>query len=79
MNVGGLGKAGRFLALGFEFSGAVVGGMVIGFYVDGYLGTGPLFLVVVTVLGLVGAVYRLLWVLRRMKDENGRQGGPGGG
>jgi F0F1-type ATP synthase assembly protein I len=79
MNVGGLGRAGRFLALGFEFAGAVVGGMVVGSWVDGRLGTSPLFLVVLMVFALTGAVYRLLWVLRRMKEENGGRGGPGGG
>lgn len=79
MNVGGLGRAGRFLALGFEFSGAVVAGMVVGFYADGLFGTSPLFLLVMTVLALTGAVYRLLWVLRRMNEANAERGGPGGG
>lgn len=79
MNVGGLGRAGRFLALGFEFSGAVVAGMVVGFYADGLFGTSPLFLLVMTVLALTGAVYRLLWVLRRMNEAKAERGGPGGG
>lgn len=76
MNAGGLGRAGRFLALGFEFSGSVVGGMIVGYWIDGYVGTSPLFLVVFAVLALSGAVYRLLWVLRRM-DESESGGGHG--
>lgn len=74
MNAGGLGRAGRFLALGFEFSGSVVGGMFVGYWIDGYIGTSPLFLVVFAVLALSGAVFRLLWVLRRMNEAESEGG-----
>ena len=79
MTGAGLGRAGRFLALGFEFGGAVVGGLAVGYYADAWLGTGPLFLVVLTVLALAGAVWRLLLVLRRLDAAGGPEGGAGGG
>ena len=78
MNVSGLGKAGRFVALGFQFSGSVLGGLVVGYYADVALGTSPLMLTVVTVLAFAGAVYRLLLVLRRTQDEKRSGGGARG-
>jgi len=70
MNGKGLGKAGRFLALGFGFAGSVLGALVVGYYLDDYLGTSPLLLIVLTPAAMVGAVYRLLVVLKRMKNES---------
>ncbi len=67
MNPGALGRAGRFLALGFEFSGAVVGGLVVGYYADDYLGTSPWLLLLLSLVALGGAVYRLIWTLNRME------------
>lgn len=67
MNAGALGRAGRFLALGFEFSGAVVGGLVVGYYADDYLGTSPWLLLLLSLVALGGAVYRLIWTLNRME------------
>lgn len=69
MNPAGLGQAARFLAVGFEFAAAVLAGIVLGYYADGWLGTSPLMLVVCTVAAMAGAVYRLLWMLRRLQQR----------
>lgn len=55
----------RYLALGFEFGGTIVAAVVLGYYADAYLGTPPLFTLLLTVGGMVGAVRRLLWSLKK--------------
>ena len=53
------------MALGFEFAGTVVAGVLAGYYLDAYLGTAPLFTLLLTFGGMGGALYRLTWTLRR--------------
>jgi F0F1-type ATP synthase assembly protein I len=66
-------RAGRFAALGFEFAGTVVAGVVAGYYLDVWLHTAPLFTLLVTLAGMGGALYRLLWMLKRFgsNSDNG--------
>jgi F0F1-type ATP synthase assembly protein I len=63
-------KAGRFGALGFEFAGTVVAGVISGYYLDRYLGTAPLFTLLLTLAGMGGALYRLLWTLKRYNSHS---------
>jgi F0F1-type ATP synthase assembly protein I len=63
-------KAGRFGALGFEFAATVVVGVISGYYVDGYLGTAPLFTLLLTLAGMGGALYRLMWTLKRYNSRS---------
>jgi F0F1-type ATP synthase assembly protein I len=63
-------KAGRFMALGFEFAGTVVAGVLVGYYIDGRLGTAPLFTLLLTLAGMGGALYRLLWTLKRFNSRS---------
>jgi hypothetical protein len=51
----------------------VAAGVIAGSYIDAYLGTAPWFTLLLTVGTLVGAVYRLLWLLGRF----GRDGADG--
>ena len=67
-------KAGRYTALGFEFAGIVVAGVLVGYYIDAHLGTAPLFTLLLTIGGMGGAVYRLLWSLKRF-DSHADNGG----
>ena len=60
-------KAGRFGALGFEFGGTIVAGVLIGYYLDQWTGVAPLFTLLFTLGGLAGALYRLMWMLRRFQ------------
>ena len=63
-------KAGRFAALGFEFAGTVVAGVLLGYYIDERLGTAPLFTLLLTLSGMGGALYRLLWNLKRTNSSS---------
>ncbi|MFN8627607.1 MAG: AtpZ/AtpI family protein [Candidatus Binatia bacterium] len=63
-------RASRFAALGVEFAGIVVTGVIGGYYLDGYLHTAPLFTLLLTVGGMGGALYRLLWMLKQMSAHS---------
>ena len=58
-------NSGRYLALGFQIAGSIVGGLLVGYYADDYLGTAPLFTLFLTIGGLVGALRLLLWSLKK--------------
>jgi F0F1-type ATP synthase assembly protein I len=65
----------RFGAVGFEFAGTIVTCVVLGYYLDRRVGTAPLFTLLLTLGGMAGALYRLLWVLKRWEsreDESDR-------
>ncbi|HVM95496.1 MAG TPA: AtpZ/AtpI family protein [Candidatus Acidoferrales bacterium] len=66
--------AARYAAFGFEFAGSVVAGVVAGYYLDRYTGTSPLFLLIFTLGGMGGALYRLLWNLKQV-DSQHKDGG----
>lgn len=71
----GLAKSAPYLALGFEFAGIVVTGVVVGSYIDGHVGSTPLFTLLLTLGGMVGALYRLILSLNKLKvDPNDRSG-----
>jgi len=55
----------RYAALGIEFGGIIAAAVVAGYYLDTYLGTAPLMTLVLTVGGMVGALRRLLWSLKK--------------
>jgi F0F1-type ATP synthase assembly protein I len=57
---------GRYGALGFEFAGAVIAGILLGRYADTYLGTEPWLMLLGAVGGLSGAIYRLIIVLQQL-------------
>ena len=58
-------RYGRYGAVAFEFSGTIAGGAVVGWLIDGWLGTQPYALVVCTLLAVVGGFIRLIMILRR--------------
>lgn len=63
---------GKYGALGFEFAGAIVAGLLLGHYADTHFGTAPLLLVVGVSVGMAGAVYRLVIVLQRLSPREKR-------
>ena len=63
---------GRYGALGFEFAGAVVAGLLLGHYADIRFDTAPLLMIVGVVAGLAGAVTRLVVVLQRLTPREHR-------
>ena len=67
-------RYGRYGALAFEFSGTIAAGAVVGWLLDGWLGSEPWALVVCTLLAVVGGFIRLITILRRFeRDDLGRQ------
>jgi F0F1-type ATP synthase assembly protein I len=44
--------------------------VLAGYYIDEYLGTAPLFTLLLTLGGMGGAVYRLLWSLKRFSSHS---------
>jgi F0F1-type ATP synthase assembly protein I len=64
-----LAKGGRFLALGSQMAGSIIGGLLLGWYVDGYLGTEPLFTAVFTFGGFYGSMRLLLWSLKKPSSD----------
>lgn len=69
----------QMTALGLEFSGAVIGGLIVGYYLDDWLGTGPWLVLVGTLGGLATAVIRILALIKRFERlrEEGRDRGDG--
>jgi F0F1-type ATP synthase assembly protein I len=57
-------NAARFIAVGMEFAATVVAGVISGYYLDTWLGTAPLFTLLLTLGGMGGALYRLIWNLK---------------
>lgn len=62
----------QMTALGLEFSSAVIGGLVLGYYLDEWLGTEPWLMLLGTFGGLGTAVARMIALTRRfekIRDE----------
>lgn len=64
-----LAKGGRFLALGFQIAGSVIGGMLLGWYADHYLGTEPILTIIFTIGGFVGSMRLLLWAIKKPSSD----------
>lgn len=66
-------KVGKYLAIGLEIPGTIIGALVIGYLADLQFGTSPWCTVGAAVLGLVGAVFRLIQYLKYFaRDGNER-------
>jgi ATP synthase protein I len=55
---------GIYGGVGFQLAGAVVGGLLVGNYLDGKWGTSPWLAMTGLVLGSVGGFYNLLKILK---------------
>jgi F0F1-type ATP synthase assembly protein I len=56
-------KVGKYAAAGLEFPGTVLGGLLLGYFLDGYFKTSPWFTTILTILALVGSFVRLFqWI-----------------
>ncbi len=64
-----LASGARFLGLGFQIAGSIVGGLLLGGYADRYFGTEPLFTVVLTLGAFYGAMRLLLWALKKPSPD----------
>ncbi len=54
-------KLGLAMSAGTAVAGSVLGGTLLGYYLDAWLGTGPWLLIVGVILGTAGA---LTWIYR---------------
>jgi len=68
-------RAGLYLGVAFELPGTILGGLVLGYFLDAYLGTSPWLLLALTALAFVAAFVRLMkWVRFFAKERNGSHG-----
>lgn len=64
--------AGLYLGVAFELPGTIIAGLVVGYFLDEYLGTSPWLLIVLTLVAFVGAFVRLVrWVKFFRPGTNG--------
>ncbi len=61
----------QMTALGLEFSGSVLGGLGLGYYLDQWLGTEPWLLILATFGGMGAAVSRLIVLTKRFQRIRG--------
>jgi F0F1-type ATP synthase assembly protein I len=52
-----------------EFPSTILGGLALGYLLDLYLETSPWFVVTITLLSLVGAFMRLIYMLQRLSGD----------
>ena len=62
-------RAARYTAIGFEFPATVGAGLALGYYADQYLGTSPWMVLIMGLLALGGAFYRMVLLLRHFSAE----------
>jgi ATP synthase protein I len=61
-------------AVGLEFSGSVLGGLALGYYLDKWLGTHPWLFLVGTFAGLGAALLRMMQLLRKFEASRAGSG-----
>ena len=69
-------RAGLYLGIAFELPGTILGGLLVGYFLDSYFGTSPWFLIAVTAIAFAGAFVRLVkWVkvFARERDGSGSE------
>lgn len=68
-------RVGAYLGVAFELPGTILGGLVLGYFIDAYFGTSPWFLIALTMLAFIGAFVRLVrWVRFFTSKRNGDRG-----
>ena len=64
-----LAKSGRFLALGLQIAGSIIGGMLLGWVTDRYFNTSPMFTSLFTLAGFYGSMRLLLWAIKKPSSD----------
>ena len=67
---GSIVRAGRYIAIGYNFSGIIIAGAAVGWLIDRWLGTGPWGLLVSSLLGVTGSFIWLIDALRRFERSD---------
>ena len=60
----------KYAAIGIQFPSTIFAGLVVGYLLDGYFGTGPWLLVAMAFGGFFVAVAQLIQWVRRLSKEN---------
>ena len=55
----------QYAAFGLEFAAIITAAVIAGYYLDRTLGTAPLFTLLLTIGGMIGALRRLLSSLKK--------------
>jgi F0F1-type ATP synthase assembly protein I len=67
-------RAGLYVGIAFELPGTILGGLLVGYLLDKYLGTSPWFLIAVTAIAFAGAFARLVqWVRFFASERDGNR------
>ena len=65
-------SAGLYLGVAFELPGTIIGGLVVGYFLDEYFHTSPWLLITLAALAFIGAFVRLLrWVKFFARNRDG--------
>jgi len=62
-------KSAAFLGLGAEVAGAIAAGAFIGYWLDNWLNTPPLFIIIMVLASTVAIFWRIRQMLAWMEDE----------
>jgi F0F1-type ATP synthase assembly protein I len=66
-------RASLYLGVAFELPGTILGGLLVGYFLDNYFGTSPWFLIAVTAIAFAGAFVRLVHWVRFTRERDGRR------
>jgi len=73
-------QVGIYTSLGFILFGGIGGGYFLGWLLDAWLGTAPIFSLVIAAAGFAGGFIEVLRILRRLEKRGNRnQSGTGTG
>jgi F0F1-type ATP synthase assembly protein I len=65
-------KAGLYLGVAFELPATIIGGLVVGYFLDRYFQTSPWLLIILTAVSFIGAFVRLVhWVRFFTRRDHG--------
>ncbi len=67
-NVSDQTKLGLAMSAGTAVAGSVIGGTLLGYYLDAWLGTGPWLVIVGVIVGTVGAITWLYRLVARLQE-----------
>lgn len=62
-------KYGKYAAIGLEFPSTVLGGLLLGYFIDQHFGFSPWFTVSLTLLALIGGFIRLFQLLKHFAGK----------
>jgi F0F1-type ATP synthase assembly protein I len=57
-------RYGKYAAIGLEFPSTVIGGLLLGYFIDQHFSSSPWFTVSLTLLALIGGFVRLFQLLK---------------